>query len=923
MKVMDSFTLEFLADARVEVLSSDSVLLYEIKTKPKEEIVRGRVVNGVVLLKDIKMRDLIFRFSKEGYESQYVNYKLRGKREAYWLLPNVLLKRKEKQIGLKEVVVKASKVRMVIKGDTIEYNADAFMLSNGSMLDALIKQLPGVEIQGGRISVNGRFVSSLLVNGDDFFKGDARIALENLPAYMVQKVQVYEKEPEYAYITGRDSTIENPMVMNVQLKKQYSIGWLANASAGGGTEDRWLTRLFGLRFTPNSRFAAYSSANNISDFREPGIQGNWTPYGSESGETHSINGGIDYILSDKNKKWKLNSNIKLIRTESKNHTEISGERYLFGGNTWTRSRNMSNNRNLTIKSGHTFHYAGEVIFFDIKPNIEYSYSKNRSSMRSAELSEKPEEQYRVEVIDSLFSLPPKQQWQRAVINTRADERMGNGKQFQAGTSFTSYINIPHSPDYANVNANINFLDYTSERFLQTTLWNPALKNTDYQNKYFDAPRREYNLSVDMKYAYRPDWCRISPSYAVMHAYKRSRSNIYLLDALDGFGIDNAPQLGLLPTTSLLSKILDEANSSFSILQNTKHIISPEWMIYINGGKQHITITPSVRISRDHLQFSQNTLDTIVQRTMVFFEPRIRYGFDGFGLSYSYHAAEPELVSMLNIKNDSDPLLQFQGNSNLKTPWQHNVNFNRGYYNNKKNQSLQFYANYSLISKQIVEALFYDRQTGIRTIIPQNINGNWSADFSVAGTTPLGVKRRSIFSTNTKISYVNAVDYVYETREINTGKNSVRNIYVSENMKVNIPFKQTQLALVTNVSYRHARSEHSYLSKINCFDYHFGANLQQQIGKNLMFSSDLTLYNRNGYNDDAMNTSDLVWNARLSQSLLGGSMIIALDGYDILRQLSNIRYTLNAQGRTEVWTNTVPGYIMATLTYRLNVKPKKR
>ena len=89
-------------------------------------------------------------------------------------------KRRDVELGAAEV--RASKIRMVVKGDTLIYNADAFQLAEGSMLDGLIKLLPGFQLRDGQITVNGQYVSSLLVNGEDSFRGDPRVALENLPA---------------------------------------------------------------------------------------------------------------------------------------------------------------------------------------------------------------------------------------------------------------------------------------------------------------------------------------------------------------------------------------------------------------------------------------------------------------------------------------------------------------------------------------------------------------------------------------------------------------------------------------------------------------------------------------------------------------------------------------------------------------------
>lgn len=190
---------------------------------------------------------------------------------------------------------------MVMKGDTIVYNADAFQLSEGSMLDALIEQLPGAELKdNGQITVNGRLVSSLLVNGKDFYRGDPKIALENLPSYMVDKVKVYEEETDFEKMTGLEETIR-PLVMDVNLKRQYSIGWIANAEAAYGTEQTYLGRIFALRFTDCSRLAFFANINNTNDTRRPGQRGDWTPSYLPDGRQTSKTAGAEYYYENRQK----------------------------------------------------------------------------------------------------------------------------------------------------------------------------------------------------------------------------------------------------------------------------------------------------------------------------------------------------------------------------------------------------------------------------------------------------------------------------------------------------------------------------------------------------------------------------------------------------------------------------------------------
>ena len=147
------------------------------------------------------------------------------------------------------------------------FDADAFNTADGSMLDALIRQLPGVELKSnGQILVNGRLVESLLLNGEYFFRGKNELMLENLPAYTVKNIKVYERPDEISRLTGQDRGGKD-YVMDVRLKKEYSIGWLMNVEGGAGSKDRYLARLFALRFSNHSRLALFGNMNNLNDNR--------------------------------------------------------------------------------------------------------------------------------------------------------------------------------------------------------------------------------------------------------------------------------------------------------------------------------------------------------------------------------------------------------------------------------------------------------------------------------------------------------------------------------------------------------------------------------------------------------------------------------------------------------------------------------
>ena len=279
--IVDAFTRQAIkGEVTVSLLRPDSTMV--MTTKSYEHTDRGNGTIRTFFQFDVPQQPdghFLVKLEAKGYETVYKATKLAWKSKtievSLWNVPMRRTSRATDEVQLNEVTVTATKVKFYTKGDTLVYNADAFQLQEGSMLDALVAQLPGAELKpDGRIMVNGKFVESLLLNGRDFFKGDNTVLLDNLPAYMVQQVKVYTEESETSKLLGR-KVDDGRFVMDVRLKRRYAIGWLANAEAGYGTKNRYLGRLFAMRYTPQSRLSLFGNANNINESRHPGEDGKW------------------------------------------------------------------------------------------------------------------------------------------------------------------------------------------------------------------------------------------------------------------------------------------------------------------------------------------------------------------------------------------------------------------------------------------------------------------------------------------------------------------------------------------------------------------------------------------------------------------------------------------------------------------------
>ena len=921
-RVMDSFTHEMLKDVRIEVMRPDCSVLAQMKSLDSPGQVNGFRCNIHSLADNLtfhRKQPLVFRFTKPGYKSQCFPFKQKvGGRELKVQLNDVLLKKiresKEQQLG--EARVTASKIRMVVKGDTIVYNADAFQLAEGSMLDGLMKLLPGFELQGGQIKVNGNFVSSLLVNGEDFFKGDPRVALENLPGYMVDKVKVYHKEHAYSYITQERSKDDLPLVVDVNLKREFSIGWIANAEGGYGLKDRYLGRIFGLRFTDHSRLALYGNANNTNDTREPGTSGNWNAQEVTGGRTEMQTAGFEALVKDKKDIWKYTGNAKFFRRHIDNEQLTSNETFLADGSNFTRFSNNSTLKNISVTTQHNYDYRKPNGYLTLSARASYEHAKNESDARTANFTGDPMDAYRGASLDSIFMNLGSDRLEQLRLNDARSRGRNRSNVWMATTSLNSFIQVPHTPDFIRLSAEANMEHRRATAFSDYHLhYADKAMPDDGRQRYERTPYLSAWGNVNLNYTYKGDALYVEPYLRISEVYRNTERSLYRLDLLG----DNAPAFGQLPsTTEALTRTIDAANTYDE--QSNRFVTTVGTQVHIwLGGKlpsHSLMLKPEMQWRVDRLNYQRGALDVNPRRSVVRFTPEVSYGFDNFRVSYSLSYSEPDLLSQQTYTDDVNPLNIFHGNPDLKANISHLASLNRSFGNWRKGINGTAKVYYHLTQRAIAHSMDYDENTGIRTFTPRNVDGNWGTGGSLDYNRPVDKKKQHIFSTSTGLDYLNSVDYV-------TVRSSVRNLSLRETLKLDLRFKGYLIGINATARYLHATSHRSGFTTINSVDLNYGATAQIPLPGGFNFSSDLTLFHRMGYSDESMNDVRLVMNARLSKSLLKGRLGLTLDGFDIFQGLSNVYRQINAQGLTETWTNSLPSYAMLRISYKLSKQPKKR
>ena len=233
--VRDSFTKVGIKDVKITLMTADSTVVDSCMAWRNSNQVNDYCFSFII---PAKQQKYILRASHPEYYDAYVNYEIKYVgRNRYFDAPWHYMKRRSANDyeggTLGEVTVKATRIKIAYRGDTIVYDASAFKLPDGSMLDALVRQMPGAELKDdGTITINGKKIDYLTLNGKDFFKGQNKIMLDNLPYYTVKDIKVYNRTTDFSKFMGKDME-KKEYVMDVNLKKEYRSGYLANMEVGG------------------------------------------------------------------------------------------------------------------------------------------------------------------------------------------------------------------------------------------------------------------------------------------------------------------------------------------------------------------------------------------------------------------------------------------------------------------------------------------------------------------------------------------------------------------------------------------------------------------------------------------------------------------------------------------------------------------
>ena len=908
--VQDAFLKTPLPKAKVSLLlAADSSVVIEsipVTAKRRDD---GTVREAQFMLQpEKKTCKYLLRGRLEGYEDGYLPLTIDASNTGAIMLDDALELRKIRQVNLQEVTVTATKVKMYYRGDTIVYDATAFKLPDGSMLDDLIHQMPGVTIdEYGQIFVNGRKIDELQLGSRSFMRGNSKVLMENLPYYTVKDIKVYDQDTDLN--RALNAQVERKkFVMDVNLKPEHQIGYIANVEAAGGTMERWLGRAFLLGFTERTRYTLLGNSNNVNESRHIGRSDHWTPDAVPQSllTTHSAAGEIEYLSADKN----VQENLTADFTSTRDEGEMLRRSELFlQGNPLQTTHQNSLSKAQRLKVGNRFKYVKPQGFmFNSDAAFNYrSYSGNSTTLM---------EQF----VDSLTT-------------RQRTDGFNDGKAW--GVNGFAQIQPMLKPlgkteQLLRITTSFDFSSDENERAQQFRVENFVNPSTANQHNATDYSQHKFSVHTPVNYSLVGKMNRLFVDINPSYSREKTCDWLYHPDTLQ-----LPSQIDMLRATTDPNNSYDSELQTYKTgislqLRRLQHVPATKIMPFeadVDFLDLYLNITPM----HERLNYRRGLLDTLVTRNSFRFEPRIdirlfakkdRHRPALIRLSHTEFNAP--LVSLLSIRDDANPLVVRLGNPDLKA-YTSQSKF-EAEYKDIRSARHNFYVSgfYAYLHNKVSEAVSFNPATGIYTYRPESVHGSY--DIKVKGGIFYTLDNNKYWTveSNADALFTHWLDHMMLSGDTESHVNAVNTLTLHDNAYIQYNKGALNIRATGDIRWRHSEGKMYDFETLNATDFQYGLSARYTLPRlNTTLSADGNMYSRRGYGSSELNTDDFVLNASISYPFFKGKLIARIEAFDLLHQLSNTQYTVNAQGRTETWYRSLPHYVMAHLVYHWNRQSSKR
>lgn len=947
--VTSLFAQRITVSGRVVETSGDPIdqATVQILQLPDSTYVNGCVSNpkGYFTLPAVKAGKYAVKFSFVGFKSKVQAVTLTTSKTQVNL---GTVKLAEDAVLLKEAVVTAMAAQVEVKEDTIQYNASAYRVPEGSALEELVKKIPGAEVsEDGKITLNGKDISKILVNGKEFFSDDPSVAMKNLTVDMVDKIKAYDKKSDLARVTGIDDG-EEEAVLDLTMKKGQNQGTFANLTAGIGTKGRWQGQGNVNRFSDNYQYSIMANLNNTNDMGFPGGGGGFR-MGGQNGITKRQTIGANFAME--NKKIEMGGNLRYSYSDNFSSSKSSTQNFQSGlfGNSISDRENKSQSVNFDYRLEWKPTNYDNLIF---RPRASYSKGEGNSNSLSTSVATDPTEDQslfrtiqefltdgNVSVFDALSD-----NQRLALRNAQRSQSLSNSESKNVSGELQYNHKFGDKGRNITVRATAGYTNGESDSYSNNDQW--LFQSEDnIIRRYTNTPNKNYNYSGRLTYS-EPIFtgAYLQFSYQYTHRYSSNNQNVYDLSSLIGDQVIGTLPSGYLSYRDSEQSKQVENNFDDQNIGATLRINRTNWQL--NAGAtwrpQHTqTIYEQYGTSGEFSNTFYNISPSIDYRYNFSKQSRLR-------LQWRSNASQPSISNMIPVINNSNPLSISGGNPELEPSYSNNISLMYNTFIVSSQTSIMTNINYRNTSNSVSNVTVYDNTTGSQISMPKNIDGgNWNTMGMFIFNTALKDQRFTIGSFS-NVSYNNMSSYYNDAKnkvageidldhgfdkffesfkklEANGGfiMNETQNLSLSERLNFNFRTNSFDVGINGSIQYSDAKNKLQPSANLKTYNFSYGINGNLSLPGNITISTDLNNSSRRGYSDPSFNTDELVWNAQAAiRFMKGNAATLSLQLYDILHNQSNISRSISAAMQSDSESYAINSYAMLKFSYRLNLMGSK-
>jgi predicted secreted protein len=816
----------------------------------------------------------------------------------------------KQDLQISEVVVSAKFNPIIVKKDTLEFNTSAYKVQESAVVEDLLKKLPGVEVdQDGAVTSGGQQITKVFVDGKQFFGDDPKVALKNLPANIVDKVQVVDRKSDQAQFTGIEDD-DTEKVINLTLRPGNRDGMFGRAMVGYGTEDRYDTNGIISYFNGDTQLAALLSTNNtnnlnFTDFmgdvmssmggsgrRMGGGGGGGGGNRNGGGGTRTLNvggisltsggGGVSTSTSGGanvnyrfGEKLKVGANyfFNMVDRETdqfSNRVNFLADSSFIYNQTQLQDRKSQNHR-INLELDYTINENNSLLF---RPNVnigagsatsDYDYetltpsglalnsgmTQSNSENHSLSTSGTLLWRHKFAKVGRTFSVN---------LNYGYSDNKANGENFQKNNSFDAadiWVTDTVNQLYTNNNHGYNYS-------IRASYIEPVGNNRFLEFSY----QYSRNNTKSEKQTY--DYNRVTHAYDILDTVYSSRyENIYV-------------------------------NHQANIRFNTRR---DKYSYTLGVGMQPSSLTSITWPNDDHL--TQNVLNFSPTANFTYGVSRqnmLRFDYRGT-------TQQPSIQQLQPVADNTDPLYEQKGNPDLKPAFRHSLTATYNNFNPDNFRTFLMSLSLNTTNNSIVNSSAYD-ETGKQIVKPVNVNGVYNINASVTMNLPIP-KTKFSFSNTLSGNYGNSINYSNEL------ENSTRNTGVNEMLRLTYRNDWLELGGSYRLGYNRANYSLQDKATTDYFNHRLGGELFLNLPWSIILSSSINYNFYRGYGD-SYNRDMTLWSADISKQLFKNKRgTIKLNIYDILKENKSYTRTTTDNYVEDVRSNILGQFVMLSFMYRFN------